>query len=97
VFKTLNGARHETLGVYREVEADRRLVFTFQWVSYPDRQSLVTVHFDAVPDGTELTVLHEDFHDELVQRSHRDGWDGSLTKLQALLETSPERNANADA
>jgi uncharacterized protein YndB with AHSA1/START domain len=97
VFRTLDGEQHETLGVYREVEPGRRLAFTFQWVSFPERQSLVTVDFSAAPEGTELTVLHEHFHDELVRLSHRDGWNGTLDKLQALLETSPERTADANA
>ena len=88
VFQTLDGERHENHGVYREVEPDRRLVFTFQWITSPERASLVSVDIASTPDGTQLTVLHEQFHDDLVRLSHQEGWSGTLTKLQSLVETS---------
>jgi uncharacterized protein YndB with AHSA1/START domain len=93
VFRTLDGEQHETLGVYREIEPDRRLVFGMHWVTFPERQTVVTVDFAPTAEGTELTVLHEHLHDEEVRDAHFAGWTGTIDKLQALLETSPERIA----
>ena len=86
VFRTLDGEQHDCRGTYREVEAERRLVFTWQWVTFPDRESLVTVELRPAGDGTEVTLTHDRFFDEAVRDAHRQGWGGALDKLQALLE-----------
>jgi uncharacterized protein YndB with AHSA1/START domain len=86
VFRTLDGEQHDCRGTYREVEAERRLVFTWQWVTLPDRESLVTVELRPVAEGTELTLTHARFFDEAARDAHRQGWGGALDKLQALLE-----------
>lgn len=93
VFQTADGQTHETFGTYREVVADRRVVFTMSWTTAPDRESLVTLAFAATPDGTELTVLHEQFVDEAVRVSHLQGWTGTLEKLRFILETTPTNAA----
>lgn len=41
--ETESGELHDVSGVYREVEPERKLVFSWAWVSIPDRESLVTV------------------------------------------------------
>lgn len=93
VFQTLNGETHEMTGAYRAVEPGRRLVWDTTWITFPERQSIVTVDFAATADGTEVTVHHAQLHDDEVRASHQDGWTGALEKLTALLETSPERIA----
>ena len=97
VFSTKDGERHETHGVYREIAPARRLVFTFQWVTFPDREMLVTLDLAPTADGTEITLLHEQFFDEAVRDDHHQGWNGTFDRLQVLLETSPERTADAHA
>jgi uncharacterized protein YndB with AHSA1/START domain len=85
VFCTLDGERHDVSGVYREVEPGHRLVFTWQWISTPERESLVTVELRPLSDGTELTLTHARFHDEAARDAHRRGWSGTLDKLAAFL------------
>jgi uncharacterized protein YndB with AHSA1/START domain len=85
VFRTLDGEEHDSSGVYREVEPERRLVFTWQWVSAPERETLVTVELRPVPEGTELTLTHAGFRDEATRDSHREGWSGALGKLESLF------------
>ena len=54
--------------------------------------------FAAFDGGTELTMHQIRLHDEETADSHREGWNGMLDKLPALLlETFPERTADADA
>ena len=43
VMRAPNGDVHDVSGVYREVVPDRKLVFTWAWMSTPERESLVTV------------------------------------------------------
>ena len=96
-FSTADGQEHETHGVYREIQPGRRLAFTFQWVSYPEREMLVTMSLAPTAEGVELTVLHEQLHDEESLQNHQLGWLGALDRLATLLETSPERTADAHA
>jgi uncharacterized protein YndB with AHSA1/START domain len=85
VFRTLDGEEHDSSGEYREVEPERRLVFTWRWVSTPECLTLVTVELRPLPEGTELTLTHARFHDEAVRNDHREGWSGALDKLESLL------------
>jgi uncharacterized protein YndB with AHSA1/START domain len=72
-------------GVYREIDPDRKLVFTWAWISTPERESLVTVSLAPTDEGAELTLLHEQFFDEAARDGHRSGWGESLDKLARLF------------
>jgi uncharacterized protein YndB with AHSA1/START domain len=89
VFGGPHGADHEVRGVYREVVANRRLVFTWTWPrTTPERESLVSLDFRPAGGGTELAFLHQQLFDESVRDGHRRGWTESLVKLeQYLLES----------
>ena len=80
-----SGEIHDVSGVYREVEPERKLVFSWAWVSMPERESLVTVSFHPVGEGVELTLLHEQLFDEPARDSHNGGWTESLDKLERVL------------
>jgi len=96
-FQTLDGEQHEMFGAYRVTEPGRRLVWDMTWIAFPERQSVVTIDLQAIAEGTELTMRHEQLHDEEVRDSHLQGWTGMLDKLEPLLTTSPERTADANA
>lgn len=80
-----DGTQHDVSGVYREVAPDRRLVFSWAWISTPERESLVTVSLRPIDGGTELTLMHEQFADEAARDSHRGGWSEALDRLEQLL------------
>ena len=84
-FQTADGERHQVGGVYREVMADSRLVFTWAWQSTPERESLVTVTIVPDGDGTLLTLHHEHFYDQKARDGHERGWTGTLDKLERLF------------
>lgn len=79
-----NGERHGVGGTYTVFEPERRLVFTWAWVSMPERESRVTVEFRPIPDGTEVTLTHDRFADPETATRHRRGWTESLERLEAL-------------
>ena len=85
VMRAPGGEEHDVSGEFREVVANRKLVFTWAWRSTPERQSLVTVEF--VPEGTAtaLTLTHEQFADEGARDRHRHGWTAILDKLTAFV------------
>jgi len=86
VFSTLDGEQHDVSGMYREVQPNRKLVFTWAWKSTPERESLVTLIFRPSGSGTELTMLHEQFFDVVARDRHVYGWTGSLAKLERYLQ-----------
>jgi uncharacterized protein YndB with AHSA1/START domain len=83
-----NGDAHNIGGVYREVVANEKLVFTWSWDAVPPdepHESLVTVTFKPDGDGTLLTVSHEKLFDETSRDGHQHGWIGALDKLEKLF------------
>ncbi|MEK6210119.1 MAG: SRPBCC domain-containing protein [Pseudomonadota bacterium] len=86
VFSTLDGEQHDVSGVYREVQPNRKLVFTWAWKSTPERESLVTLTFRPSGSGTEFNMLHEQFFDVAARDRHESGWTGSLAKLERFLQ-----------
>jgi uncharacterized protein YndB with AHSA1/START domain len=79
------GEHHSVSGVYREIEPDRRLVFSWAWQSTPERQSQVTVDLKPDGDGTILTLTHEQFFDQAACDDHRRGWTAGLDNLERLF------------
>ena len=81
-----DGEIHDVSGTYRVFEPPRRLVFTWAWITTPERESLVTIELSPTADGTELTLTHTRFADEAARDSHRQGWTSLLDKLAARFE-----------
>jgi uncharacterized protein YndB with AHSA1/START domain len=85
LMRTSDGEQHGVSGMYREVQPDKRLVFTWAWRSTPERESVVTVALKSEGDGTVLTLTHDQFFDEAARDRHRFGWTGALDKLERYL------------
>jgi uncharacterized protein YndB with AHSA1/START domain len=80
-----DGELHRVGGVFREVEPNRKLVYTWAWESTPERESLVTVEFRPAGEGTELRVTHQRFADADARDRHQQGWIGCLGRLERYL------------
>ena len=85
IMKSPDGEEHDVSGVYREVVPNRKLVYTWAWKSTPERVSLVTIELRPAGTGTELTLKHEQFADELARDRHNEGWTGCLARLERLF------------
>jgi uncharacterized protein YndB with AHSA1/START domain len=82
------GNVHFVGGVYREVVAPSRLVFTWGWEKNPERgQTLVTVELFEQGAGTRLVLTHELFPSIEVRDSHKAGWNGGLDQIVKMFET----------
>ena len=79
----------EITGVYREIQAPNRLVFTWGCAGATMeecQETLVSVDFIPVgDDGTDVQIFHEDLPSPSVRDDHSEGWTGSLVKLCKLL------------
>jgi uncharacterized protein YndB with AHSA1/START domain len=85
VFRTPDGEEHDVSGTYRVVVPNERLTFTWMWRTLPDRESLVTITLKPDRGATLLTLTHEQFFDEGARDRHREGWSGTLVKLEHYL------------
>ncbi|MDP2330226.1 MAG: SRPBCC domain-containing protein [Reyranella sp.] len=78
-------------GVYREVVAPERLVFTYiteNAAGIVDPETLVSLSFVDLGDGrTRLTLWHTRFETESSRDDHRGGWTGCLERFARFVET----------
>lgn len=79
-------------GVYREIDRDRRIVFTFVWDDGPAGgvETLVTVTFGEA-NGQAIQTFHQTPFTNVERRdSHITGWSGLLDRLQAYAEAKSQ-------
>ncbi|HEY8311446.1 MAG TPA: SRPBCC domain-containing protein, partial [Gemmatimonadaceae bacterium] len=88
VMRSPEGVDHALQGVYMEVVAPERLVFTHVWLDRngkPGKETLVTITFRSIGNKTELT-LHQIGLDSAASRDgHRGGWNSTFDRLAGYL------------
>ncbi len=87
-FRTSDGETHDVSGEYLEVVPSEKLVFTWAWITAPERRSQVTLTFKDEGSKTLLTVRHEQFFDQTACDNHREGWSEALDNLEHWLVQS---------
>lgn len=88
--KSPAGQTHVAIGVYREIDPPRRLVFTWEWEDPASSvgETLVTVEFEELGGNTtRVTLTHERFPDSTRVANHERGW----TQLLRLLDSAMHR------
>lgn len=81
-----DGKEHRVVGVYREVDPPRRLVYTWTWETNPEvTDSVVTVEFHDRGEATEVVLRHGGLPSEDSRRRHTEGWIGCLAKLDTVV------------
>ncbi len=76
-------------GEYRELQPDKKIVFTWQWQDDEDWEnhvSIVTVELDDADGGTELRLTHEQLPNEASRDGHTQGWNSALDKFEKLVD-----------
>ena len=82
-------------GVYTEIDAPRRLAFTFKWDDShedgPPVDTQVTVDLSETPDGqTIMDFTHEGLKSGQSLTGHRHGWTSTADRLEAWLAANPD-------
>jgi uncharacterized protein YndB with AHSA1/START domain len=74
-------------GVYREVVAPERLVYTWRWelASMDVGETLVTVDFVDLGGATEVRLTHALFPTSESCANHGRGWNGTLNHLEKIF------------
>ena len=82
-------------GVYTEIDAPRRLAFTFKWDDShedgPPVDTQVTVDLSETLDGqTIMDFTHEGLKSEQSLTGHRHGWTSTADRLEAWLAANSD-------
>ncbi len=81
-----DGTEHRVVGMYREVDPPRRLVYTWSWETLPEvTDSIVTVEFLDRGGSTEVVLRHEGLPSKERRDRHEVGWIACLEKLETVL------------
>jgi len=82
------GMNHLVRGVYHEIVAEERLVYTWAWVDehgHSGHETLISINFEDHSEKTKLT-LHQAFFESVTARDqHSVGWNSSLDCLAEYL------------
>jgi len=76
---------HTARGEVIEVDAPRRLVFTWGWESndgVPPGSSTIEIELTPQGEGTSLSFVHRDLPSAEAAKSHTHGWDHYLPRLE---------------
>jgi uncharacterized protein YndB with AHSA1/START domain len=76
-------------GEFRELQPDKKIVFTWQWEDedWENHISIVTVELYDRDGGTELRLTHEQLPNEESRDGHTRGWESALDKLERLFSS----------
>jgi uncharacterized protein YndB with AHSA1/START domain len=72
-------------GVYRTINRPTRLAFTWITAFTENQETLVTVDFIRLGEGTEVVVTHEQLPASAMP-SHRNGWTSGLEHLDEACQ-----------
>jgi uncharacterized protein YndB with AHSA1/START domain len=90
------GSTYTCFGVFREVDAPRRLSYTCSWEGQPPMDTLVA--FDLAESGgaTLLRFSHTGFPAGEAAARHEEGWTGSLERLSRTVSAGLEARSRID-
>ena len=77
---------YEHRGRYVEIERPRRLRFTWASAATNGNDTEVTVTFQALDEGTRVTLVHVSLPDAPAGERHERGWTSILAKYRDELE-----------
>jgi uncharacterized protein YndB with AHSA1/START domain len=82
-----NGSVVTKHGIYREITAPERLVFTYitEGADIVDPETLVTVTFADLGGHTRLTLRHTAFESDTARVNHQGGWTSCLERFAAFI------------
>ncbi|MCU7928283.1 MAG: SRPBCC domain-containing protein [Candidatus Thiodiazotropha sp. (ex Dulcina madagascariensis)] len=78
-------------GLYHMIQPPEKLVFSWTWEAPQidaGTETLVTVEFNEVAQGTEVYLRHERFASREACELHKWGWEGTFDKLGARLPSA---------
>ena len=78
-----NDLPHE--GTYVTIDRPNRLAFTWESPASTEEGSTVTVEFNEVEGGTNVTLTHVRFPSEETRDNHQQGWAAIIAALEGVV------------
>ena len=75
-------------GRFIEVDAPKKLVYTWQWTTPPMDamgETRVTVEFTDLGRQTRIDIVHDGLPGDEARENHQEGWTGTLDKLEQYI------------
>jgi uncharacterized protein YndB with AHSA1/START domain len=85
-FANSDGTEFTCRGIYKEIEVNLRLVFTWGWENQPEVDELITLEFSPDDDGTLMTFEQSNIDPETTLHNYEEGWRSTFQKLEKALE-----------
>lgn len=87
IMEAPSGNHYRMEGTYKEIVENELIVFSHHWVEDGQRgpETLITVRFEDVPDGTRLTFTQALIGTEADRNDQQNGWNEFLDMLDATL------------
>ena len=73
-------------GVFHEIKAPEKLVFSWKWERQDSDETRVTILFRDLNGSTEVELIHEKFPSSEERDKHGHGWAGCLQQLGSLFQ-----------
>lgn len=81
------GQQYHARGVYREIQAPERLVYTHWWQTDEEPvETLITVELTEQGEATRVVFVHEGFLTEASRDGHEEGWASCFNRLEAIFD-----------
>jgi len=72
--------------VYKEIEENSRLVFTWGWANQPEVDELISLEFSPDEDGTLMSFEQSNIDSKTTLHNYAEGWRSTFQKLDKALE-----------
>ena len=72
-------------GVFHEIKAPEKLVYTWKWEGQDSEETQVTILFRDLGGRTEVELIHEKFPSSEERDKHGHGWAGCLDQFARLF------------
>lgn len=86
-FANSDGTEFTAQGIYKEIEPNIRLVFTWGWANQPEVNELISLEFYPDGDGTLMTFEQSNIDPSTSMHNYEVGWRSTFQKLEKALGT----------
>lgn len=83
-FANADGTTYTAQGVYKEIQLNKKLRFTWGWEEQPHIHEWVQVKFEQENEGTMMYFEHHDI-DENSAHNYAEGWKSTFKKIENAL------------
>jgi len=85
-FANSDGTEFTCQGIYKEIEENSRLVFTWGWANQPEVDELITLEFSSNGQGTLMSFKQSNIDPSTTLHNYEEGWRSTFQKLEKALE-----------